>query len=347
VPFDPDKLCAFLEEDKRHNPSNYAIFTISEGAQMLGGSIIEKGPEDAYGHRKLGGVGVLLEEYIKEKIGVHTVYQQAAYLMRSGEPDALDRMVAFSYAYMASDMVFRKEFGRMVALKDGGIPPFYRDTQGEAMTEELYDIEHYRRRLPTWWVNRCPVIVTDVGGFRVHPPGMIAAAPGGGGFPEVRLPRAFVAVSHIHRPTTEEPPCRFVACRSSCSGSSPRSSSAEAQLMASFWAASLHMPTGSRQYRIITVNNHERSLTSMFLDDCTNAGCRLHGAMVAGPRRPCNGLLPYSNSRVANVGLSAGTSLFPWRTAGVPAMATATRANTASIPRKSSSPDTLPADISP
>jgi ATP-dependent phosphofructokinase / diphosphate-dependent phosphofructokinase len=151
VPFNPDKLCDFLEEDKRHNPSNYAIVTISEGATMVGGSIVEKGPEDAYGHRKLGGIGVHTEEYVKEKLGVHTVYQQVAYLMRSGEPDALDRMVAFSYAYIASDMVFRKEYGRMVALKDGRYTtvPIETLTQGvkRVDVEELYDIEHYRPKV--------------------------------------------------------------------------------------------------------------------------------------------------------------------------------------------------------
>ena len=57
VPFDPEKLAALLLEDKRANPSNYAIMTISEGATLLGGEIVETGEADAYGHKKLGGVG--------------------------------------------------------------------------------------------------------------------------------------------------------------------------------------------------------------------------------------------------------------------------------------------------
>ena len=57
VPFDAEKLSAFLLEDKRANPSNYAIMTISEGATLLGGEIIETGEADAYGHKKLGGIG--------------------------------------------------------------------------------------------------------------------------------------------------------------------------------------------------------------------------------------------------------------------------------------------------
>ncbi len=151
VPFDPDRLAAFLDEDRNHNPSNYAIMTISEGAQMVGGNIIESGPEDAYGHRKLGGVGILTEEYIKKKLGAHTVYQQVAYLMRSGEPDALDRMVAFSYASLATDLVLKKEFGKMVALREGKYTTVPIDTLTQGLkrvdVEALYDVSQYRPKI--------------------------------------------------------------------------------------------------------------------------------------------------------------------------------------------------------
>lgn len=151
VPFDPGKLAAFLVEDRRQNPSNYAIMTISEGATMIGGSIVESGPEDAYGHRKLGGIGAITEDYIKRKTGIHTVYQQLAYLMRSGEPDALDRMVAFSYANLAVDLVLRKEFGRMVALREGKYTtvPIEVITQGQKRVDvdALYDVDQYRPRI--------------------------------------------------------------------------------------------------------------------------------------------------------------------------------------------------------
>jgi 6-phosphofructokinase len=151
VPFDPDKLASYLVEDRRQNPSNYAIMTISEGATMLGGSIVETGPEDAYGHRKLGGIGALTEDYIKKKTGVHTVYQQLAYLMRSGEPDALDRMVAFSYASLAADLALAKQFGRMVALREGKYTtvPIEVITQGQKRVDvdALYDVDQYRPKV--------------------------------------------------------------------------------------------------------------------------------------------------------------------------------------------------------
>jgi 6-phosphofructokinase 1 len=151
VPFDPDKLANFLLEDKNHNPSHYAIMTVSEGAQMKGGTIIERGVEDAYGHKKLGGIGQLIEEEITKRVKVHTVYQQVAYLMRSGEPDALDRMVAISYANLAVDLLVKKEFGKLVALKDGKYTHVPIDilTKGvkRVDVEQLYDVEQYRPKV--------------------------------------------------------------------------------------------------------------------------------------------------------------------------------------------------------
>ncbi|MGE5313518.1 MAG: 6-phosphofructokinase [Acidobacteriota bacterium] len=151
VPFDLDRLAKYIVDDKKRNPSNYAILTISEGAHPIGGTPVETGPEDAYGHRKLGGIGEYLEEAIKEKTGLHTVYQKVAYLMRSGEPDALDRMVAISYANLATDLVLRKEYGKLVALKGGKYTtvPIETLTQGlkRVDVEELYDAEHYRPKV--------------------------------------------------------------------------------------------------------------------------------------------------------------------------------------------------------
>jgi 6-phosphofructokinase 1 len=119
VPFDIEKLANFLLEDKRNNPSNYAIVTISEGAMMEGGEIIESGPEDAFGHRKLGGIGEIVADQIKKITHQHIMYQKFGYMMRSGAPDSLDRMVAMSYGNLAMQLVQRGEFGKLVALQGG------------------------------------------------------------------------------------------------------------------------------------------------------------------------------------------------------------------------------------
>jgi 6-phosphofructokinase len=119
VPFDIDRLATFLAEDRERNPSHYAILTVSEGAHPKGGTVFETGEADAYGHKKLGGMGAIVAEEIKKRTGVNIMYQQLAYIMRSGAPDSLDRMVAVSYGNLALDQVAMGHTGRMVALQQG------------------------------------------------------------------------------------------------------------------------------------------------------------------------------------------------------------------------------------
>ncbi len=119
VPFDLDRLTEFLAADRKRNPSHYAIMTISEGAFPIGGEIVQHGEEDAYGHQKLGGIGYIVAQEIKRRSGINIIYQQLAYLMRSGAPDSLDRMVAVSYGNLALDQVVQGHTGRMAALQQG------------------------------------------------------------------------------------------------------------------------------------------------------------------------------------------------------------------------------------
>ena len=151
VPFNAEKLANFLVSDKGSNPSNYAMMTISEGAKMEGGDIIQSGEEDAYGHQKLGGVGQITGQMITELTGENIIYQQVAYLMRSGAPDSLDLMVAFNYAHMAMDMILKGQSGRMVALRGGVYTdiPISMIMQGRKVVDvnELYDIEQYRPKI--------------------------------------------------------------------------------------------------------------------------------------------------------------------------------------------------------
>ncbi len=147
VHFDPEKLAAFLMEDKKANPSNYAMVTMSEGAQMTGGKIIEYGQADAYGHKKLGGIGEITGEALKKITGEDILYQQISYLMRSGAPDSLDLMVAVNYANMAIKLITRGASNRMVALRNGTYTsiPISTIMQGikRVDVEELYDAENY------------------------------------------------------------------------------------------------------------------------------------------------------------------------------------------------------------
>ncbi len=151
VPFDIHRLCDFILADKRRNPSNYAILTLSEGAIMEGGDVIETGEADAYGHRKLGGIGEIVSEEIKRITGQHTMYQQLAYLMRSGAPDSLDRMVAMSFGTMAVQLIRRKETGKMVALHGGKYTtvPIEMVLAGRKRVDvaAYYDIENYKPKI--------------------------------------------------------------------------------------------------------------------------------------------------------------------------------------------------------
>ena len=147
VPFDPERLARLILQDKRANPSNYAMVTISEGARMLGGEVIEHGEADAYGHRKLGGIGIIAGEALKKITGEDIVYQQIAYLMRSGAPDAVDLMVSVNYAHMAMDLILEGVSGRMCALREGTYThvPISTITSGLKRVDvaELYDTEEY------------------------------------------------------------------------------------------------------------------------------------------------------------------------------------------------------------
>jgi len=151
VPFDIDRLCGFLVEDKRVNPSNYALMTISEGAIMEGGGTLETGEADAYGHRKLGGIGALVCEEIKKRTGQDTMYQQLAYLMRSGSPDSLDRMVAVSFGNLAVQLIKSKNYGKMVALHGGKYTTVPVDMllAGTKRVDvpSFYNIESYRPKI--------------------------------------------------------------------------------------------------------------------------------------------------------------------------------------------------------
>src|SRR5690606_11037564 len=105
VPFHAERLAELIVKDKQTNPSNYAMLTISEGARPVEGEIMQRGEVDAYGHQKLRGIGLVCAEMIKELTGENTLYQQVAYLMRSGAPDSLDLMVSANYAQMAMGLV--------------------------------------------------------------------------------------------------------------------------------------------------------------------------------------------------------------------------------------------------
>ncbi|MGL4649481.1 MAG: phosphofructokinase, partial [Caldilineaceae bacterium] len=129
----------------------YAMVTISEGAHMTGGKVVEYGEADAYGHRKLGGIGQIMGEALKKITGQNIINQQLSYLMRSGAPDALDLMVAVNYANMALQLIMSGTRGRMVALRDGTYThvPMSMISSGlkRVDVDELYDVSEYKPKV--------------------------------------------------------------------------------------------------------------------------------------------------------------------------------------------------------
>ena len=118
-PFDLERLCAILVEDKRLNPSRYAFVVVAEGAMWRGGTLPEVGEADAFGHRKKADIGDALAAEIHRRSGDDVIVSQLTYDLRSGNPDAFDQMVASTFANIAVDLIVAGRSGRMVALREG------------------------------------------------------------------------------------------------------------------------------------------------------------------------------------------------------------------------------------
>jgi ATP-dependent phosphofructokinase / diphosphate-dependent phosphofructokinase len=151
VPFNMERLAGFLADDREGNPSHYSMVTISEGAVPEGGDITEGGEADAFGHRKLGGIGIAVSQEIKRITGTNVMFQQLGYVIRSGAPDTLDRMVANSFGILAADEVAKGHTGKLVALQGGRYTTVPLTTvaggQRKIDVAELYDAEQYRPKV--------------------------------------------------------------------------------------------------------------------------------------------------------------------------------------------------------
>src|SRR5918995_6273835 len=150
APFDLDRLAGLLEDDRRLNPSGYAFVIASEGAIWHGGQLGEVGEADAYGHRHKADVGEALADELKRRTGVETVHSDLTYDLRSGDPDALDQLVAITFANIAVDLLSEGTFGRMVAVRDGNYEhaPLPERALGARQIDvaTMYNAERFRPR---------------------------------------------------------------------------------------------------------------------------------------------------------------------------------------------------------
>jgi ATP-dependent phosphofructokinase / diphosphate-dependent phosphofructokinase len=145
---DLDKLIRLLLEEKRANPSNYALLVLSEGAEWEGYRVQEYGETDAYGHRKKASVAEALAEEIKRRTGEETMTSDLTYDLRSGDPDFVDKLVALTFGNMAYDAVLDGKSGLMSALVNGcyELVPIPDHNLGPRKLDiaTMYNIERYR-----------------------------------------------------------------------------------------------------------------------------------------------------------------------------------------------------------
>ena len=116
---DLNKLIRLLVEEKRANPSNYALVVLSEGARWQGYEVQEYGDPDAYGHRKKTSVADSLADAIKRRTGEETITSDLTYDLRSGDPDFVDKLVGLTFGNMAYDAILDGKTGLMSALVEG------------------------------------------------------------------------------------------------------------------------------------------------------------------------------------------------------------------------------------
>lgn len=125
--FDMEHLTDLMSYDRKKNPSNYSMLLVSEGAMFKEGEMIfENATTDAYGHKKLGGIGDLISAELKslspkynEGKSVNIINQKLGYLVRGGDPDAIDSIVPMAYGNLALDLILQNMHGRLVVLKNG------------------------------------------------------------------------------------------------------------------------------------------------------------------------------------------------------------------------------------
>jgi 6-phosphofructokinase len=154
--FNIEHLTELMSLDRRRNPSRYSVVLVSEGATFEGGEMMFEGSAtDAYGHAKLGGIGEAVAAAMKrlspkynDGNTVDVISQQLGYMVRAGDPDAIDSIVPMVFGNLAMDLVLRGEYGKLVVLKNGRYDYVPMDvitaTKKLVDVEQFYDTDRYR-----------------------------------------------------------------------------------------------------------------------------------------------------------------------------------------------------------
>ena len=173
--FNIERLTELLVADRRKNPSRYATVLVSEGAMFEGGDMVfEHDATDAFGHKKLGGIGDVVSEQIKQLSAkfnngksIDVINQKLGYLVRCGEPDAIDSIVPMAYGNLALDLILNRIHGRLVVLKNGR----YDNTPIDTVTaskkavsiKENYNTERLRPQYESFEMKPLFLVTSDLG----------------------------------------------------------------------------------------------------------------------------------------------------------------------------------------
>ncbi|HZP24265.1 MAG TPA: 6-phosphofructokinase [Terriglobales bacterium] len=173
--FSIDRLTELLVEDRQHNPSKYSVALVSEGAMFEGGDMIfEAEVKDAFGHKKLGGIGNIVAERVKELSAqfnggkqLDVMHQSLGYLVRCGDPDAIDSIVPMAYGNMALDLLLTNVHGRLVVLRNGrydNMPiEVVVSTKKVVNVRDQYNIDRLRPRYKSFEMKPLFIMTSDLG----------------------------------------------------------------------------------------------------------------------------------------------------------------------------------------
>lgn len=172
--FKIERLCELLTEDRFTNPSHYSVVLVSEGAMFEGGEMVfESQSQDMFGHKKLGGIGDLISNKLKEISPeynkgrrINVINQRLSYLVRCGDPDAIDSVVPMAYGNMALDLILEKSFGRMVALRRGqydSVPiEVVTSTKKVVDVNEYYNTERLRPKYKSFYCKPLFIMTSEL-----------------------------------------------------------------------------------------------------------------------------------------------------------------------------------------
>ena len=171
--FEIENLTELLVSDRYKNPSNYSVVLVSEGAMFKGGEMIFKDAEkDQFGHAKLGGIGELVSSKLKElspKFNkgkrINVINQKLGYLVRGGDPDAIDSIVPMAYGNLALDLILKGVHGRLVVLKNGrydNVPIDVVTSKSKVINiEKFYNTERLRPYYKSFEMNPLFIMTSD------------------------------------------------------------------------------------------------------------------------------------------------------------------------------------------